>query len=59
MLKGVPEVNAGVVRYAPIRRYDWAGLVGGAMAALTALRDGDLPADGQWRARVDRAIRRS
>ncbi len=58
MLKGIPEVSAGVVRYAPIRRYDWAGLVGGAMAALVALRDG-VPADGEWRARVDRAIRRS
>jgi hypothetical protein len=58
MLKGIPEVSAGVVRYAPIRRYDWASLVGGAVAALSALHDG-LPEDGRWRARVDRSVRRT
>jgi len=57
VLKGIPEVSAGVVRYAPIRRYDWASLVGGAVAALSALTD--VPEDGRWRARVDRAVRRT
>ncbi len=56
MLKGIPEESAGIVRYAPIRRYDWATLVGGAVAALAALH-GDPP-DAHWRARVDRAILR-
>jgi len=38
------------------QRYDWGGLVGGAVVALIALRPSTL---GQsWRARVDRAIRR-
>jgi len=58
MLKGIPEVSSGVVRYAPIRRYDWASLVGGAVAALSALHGG-LPEDGRWRARVDRAVLRT
>jgi hypothetical protein len=58
MLKGIPEQSAGVVRYAPVRRYDWAALVGGAIVAVAALRDG-LPEDGEWRARLDRAIRRT
>jgi hypothetical protein len=58
MLKGVPERGAGVVRYAPVRRYDWAALVGGTVAALAAL-PGHTAVDGPWRARVDRAVRRS
>lgn len=37
--------------------FDFAGLVGGAVLALEALR-GEVP-DGLWRARVDRAIRRT
>jgi hypothetical protein len=37
-------------------RYDWAALVGGAFAALSALRP-DAGDDG-WRAGVDRAVRR-
>jgi hypothetical protein len=36
--------------------FAWAQLVAGAVAALTALRDG-APDEG-WRARVDRAVRR-
>jgi hypothetical protein len=58
MLKGVPEVSAGVVRYAPVRRYDWAALVGGTVAALAALH-GRSAGDGRWRARVDRAVLRT
>jgi hypothetical protein len=57
VLKGIPETSEGIVRYAPIRRYDWASLVGGAVAALSALHDG-VP-DGGWRARVDRAVLRT
>jgi len=41
----------------PGARFDWGGLVGGAVAALCTLRR-DLPDDG-WRAMVDRAIRRN
>jgi hypothetical protein len=41
----------------PGARFDWGGLVGGAVAALCVLRD-DLPDDG-WRAMVDRSIRRT
>jgi hypothetical protein len=41
----------------PGSRFDWGGLVGGAMAALCALQ-GDLPDDG-WRAAVYRAVRRA
>ena len=37
-------------------RYDWVGLVGGAVAALCALESG-LPEEG-WRAAVDRTIDR-
>ena len=37
-------------------RWDWAALVGGAVAALSALRP-DADEDG-WRAGVDRAVRR-
>jgi len=37
-------------------RYDWGGLVGGAVAALCALESG-LPEEG-WRAAVDRTIDR-
>jgi hypothetical protein len=40
----------------PGARFDWRGLVGGAVAALDALRH-DAP-DAGWRVRVDRAIRR-
>jgi hypothetical protein len=58
MLKGVPERSAGVVTYAPLRRYDWAALVGGTVVALAALQGRD-PDEGTWRARVDRAVRRS
>jgi hypothetical protein len=37
-------------------RYDWAGLVGGAVAALSVLRpDAD---DEGWRAGIDRAVQR-
>jgi hypothetical protein len=57
MLKGIPEESAGIVRYAPIRRYDWAALVGGAVAALAVLHGG-YP-DDLWRARVDRAVQRT
>jgi hypothetical protein len=38
-------------------RYDWAGLVGGAVAALSVLRP-DADDDG-WRAGIDREVRRS
>ncbi len=41
----------------PGTRYDWGGLVGGAVAALCALQ-GDLPDEG-WRAMVDRAVQRT
>ena len=41
----------------PDARFDWGGLVGGAVAALCALQD-DLPDDG-WRAMVDRAVKRA
>jgi hypothetical protein len=37
-------------------RYDWPGLVGGAVAALTILAN---PPESGWRATIDRAIRRS
>jgi hypothetical protein len=41
----------------PEDRYDWAGLVGGAMSALSALRpDAD---DKGWRATVDRSVHRA
>lgn len=38
-------------------RYDWAALVGGAVAALSALRG--APPERGWRASIDRAIQRS
>ena len=38
-------------------RWDWAALVGGAVAALSTLRP-DADDDG-WRAGVDRAVRRA
>jgi hypothetical protein len=40
----------------PGARFDWGGLVGGAVAALCALQH-DLPDDG-WRAMVDRTVKR-
>jgi hypothetical protein len=41
----------------PEDRYDWNGLVGGAVAALSALRP--RAAERGWRAAVDRAVKRS
>jgi hypothetical protein len=41
----------------PEQRYEWAGLVGGAVAALSVLRS-DASDDG-WRAMIDRAVHRS
>ncbi len=50
MRKGEPGYQA---RH---QRYDWATLVGGAVAAMSVLRpDAD---DAGWRAMIDRAIRR-
>jgi hypothetical protein len=41
----------------PGARFDWGGLVGGAVAALCALQR-DLPDEG-WRAMVDRTVKRT
>lgn len=53
--KGNPTVHNGAVQTGT--RYDWAGLVGGAVAALSALRPDAR--DGGWRAYVDRSVNRS
>jgi hypothetical protein len=45
-----------ILKGRPDDRPDWAGLVGGVVAALNTL-GGNLPEDG-WRVQIDRAVRR-